>query len=291
MEGTAALPRVGADTAYDEVGDLLAEHGAVIVERLLPAEVVDAVNREVDTAVEAADPTARTHNDVLSEFHGDRTRHVTGVAAKSPTFATDVMAHPLYGALCDRFLLPHCSRWQLNLAHLIVRGPGAKPQPLHRDEDVWMEMPLPRVGELQIASMIAFVDFTVQNGATRVVPGSHRFADREIPVMSGRRKSEQYEPQAVHAVMPAGSAVIYLGSTYHAASENRTTDIWRRAAHVSFTLGWLRTEENNYLAVPPAVARTLPPRCQEILGYPVCGFLGTLDMQDPAALLAQGSLR
>jgi ectoine hydroxylase-related dioxygenase (phytanoyl-CoA dioxygenase family) len=287
---TATLPRVQRDTNPAITGDLLAEHGAVIVEGLLSREVVDAVNREVDAAVTAADPTARTHNDVLSEFHGDRTRHVTGVAAKSRTFATEVMAHPLYGALCDRFLLPHCSRWQLNLAHLIVRGPGAQAQPLHRDEDVWMEMPLPRVGELQLASMIAFVDFTEENGATRVVPGSHRFDDRALPVMGGRPSAAQFEPLAVHAVMPAGSAVLYLGSTYHAASENRSSDVWRRAAHVSFALGWLRTEENNYLAVPPAVARELPARCQEILGYPVCGFLGTLDMQDPATLLAEGRL-
>lgn len=278
---TTTLARVPGDTDPDVIGDLLDEQGAVIVERLIPPDVVAAVNREVDEAVAAADPTAATHSDVLTAFHGDRTRHVTGLAARSRTFAVEVMAHPTYVALADRFLSPSCARWQLNLAHLIVRGPGAEAQPLHRDEDVWYELPHPRDRELQLASMIAFVDFTKANGATRVVPGSHRLDDRRIPIMQRGLPSTDLETEAVHAEMPAGSAVIYLGSTYHAASANTTADEWRRAAHLSFTLGWLRTEENNYLAVPPEVARTLPRQCQEILGYPVCGFLGTLDMLDP----------
>src|SRR4029079_14137616 len=99
------------------------------------------------------------------------------------------------------------------------------------------------------------------------------------------------------AEMPAGSAVVYLGSTIHAGGANATRDRWRRAMHMSFVVGWLRTEDNNYLSTPPNVARTLPRRSQELLGYAAHdaiasggGYLGTVDLLDPIDLLAQGKL-
>ena len=99
------------------------------------------------------------------------------------------------------------------------------------------------------------------------------------------------------AEMPAGSAVLYLGSTIHGAGANTTSDLWRRGLHLSYVLGWLRTEENNVLATPPDVARTLPRVAQELLGYAVHdaiadqgGYLGMLELRDPVDLLAEGSL-
>ena len=97
--------------------------------------------------------------------------------------------------------------------------------------------------------------------------------------------------------MSAGSAVVYLGSTIHAGGTNATTGRWRRGMHVSFVVGWLRTEDNNYLSTPPDVARTLPRRSQELLGYSAHdaiavggGYLGAVDLLDPIELLAQGKL-
>jgi ectoine hydroxylase-related dioxygenase (phytanoyl-CoA dioxygenase family) len=97
--------------------------------------------------------------------------------------------------------------------------------------------------------------------------------------------------------MPAGSAVVYLGGTLHGGGAN-TSQVARRGAHLSYCLGWLRTEENQYLSVPPAIAATLPRRSQELLGYAVHnsiprggGYLGMLRSQDPIDLLADGSLR
>jgi ectoine hydroxylase-related dioxygenase (phytanoyl-CoA dioxygenase family) len=204
----------------------------------------------------------------------------------SPTFADEVIAHPTYGAICDAILLPSCSRYQLNLGHLIARGPGAEAQFAHRDEDVWPHFPRPH-DEVQIASLVALTDFRVDTGATRVVPGSNHWERGRHP-----------QPDDVaDAVMPPGGAVIYLGSTIHYAGANSTADEWRLGAHVSFTLGWLRTEENNSLAVPPAIARTLSPRAQELLGYAVHdaiadggGYLGMVRMRDPMELLAEHEL-
>jgi hypothetical protein len=279
----------------DVVCEALVRDGAVVVEGLLPLDVVAQVNDDVEAAVAAADPEAELFNPVLQAFHGPCTKQVSGVAGMSRAFAVDVMCHPLLLALCDRLLLPSCARYQLNLGHLLQRGPGAEEQMLHRDELVWSDVPRPHP-ELQLASVIAFVDFTRENGGTRVVPGSHRWPDRQLPPVEQFARPAPEPDQIAYAEMPAGSAVIYTGGTIHAGGAN-TTDVPRRGAHLSYCLGWLRTEENNYLAVPPEVAATLPRQAQEVLGYAVHdsiprggGYLGMVNMQDPVELFARGDL-
>lgn len=280
------LKRLPATATVDNVVGALRDDGGVIVERLFAEPVIAAINREVDARLAAADPAMRHLNPAIQVFFGDRVKHVSGLAGVSRTFATEVMIHPLYLGVCDAILGPSCARYQLNLGHLLARGPGAEAQYLHRDEEVWNLVPRPHP-ELQLASLVALVDFTAENGATQIVPGSHRW---------DRSRAPSPEEMA-QAVMPAGSVVIYLGSTIHGGGQNTTADQWRRGVHLSYTLGWLRTEENNYLAVPPAVARELPRLCQEILGYAVHdaiqmagGYLGALNLRDPVELLASGEL-
>ena len=293
---SASIEHVGPDTDPDDVTAVLIRDGVVVVERLLGDDVVSRVNEEVEAVVAVADPDEALFNPVLSAFHGPQTRQVSGVPGISRTFAVEVMCHPLLLALCDRVLLPSCARYQLNLGHLLQRGPGADDQWLHRDEAVWSDVPKPSP-ELQLASVIAFVDFTRANGATRVVPGSHRWPDRNLSPAEQMALPPPEPAQIAFAEMPAGSAVVYLGGTIHAGSAN-TTDTPRRGAHLSYCLGWLRTEENNYLSTPPELAATLPRRAQEILGYAVHdgisrggGYLGMVKMQDPVDLLERGALR
>jgi ectoine hydroxylase-related dioxygenase (phytanoyl-CoA dioxygenase family) len=282
----AQLRHLPATCSVEEVVGVLREDGGVVVDDLVDPATLAAINAEVDPWVEAANPAMRHLNPAIQIFFGDRTKHVGGIAGKSRTFATRVMVHPVFVGICDEILLPSCARWQLNLAHLIARGPGAESQYIHRDEQVWNLVPEPHP-ELQIASIVALVDFEARNGATRVVPGSPRWDRMRAP-----------EPHEIaDAEMRAGSAVIYLGSTLHGGGANTTADRWRRAVHVSYTLGWLRTEENNYLAVPPEVARELPRVCQEVLGYAVHdaierggGYLGMVALRDPLELIERGEL-
>src|SRR5581483_11534631 len=213
----------------------------------------------------------------------------------SRTFAVDVMCNPLLLAIADRVLLPSCARYQLNLGHLLQRGPGSDEQLLHRDELVWSDMPRPGP-ELQLATVIAFVDFTRENGATRVVPGSHRWADRNLSPIEQVMQPRPDDDKIAYAEMPAGSAVVYLGGTIHGGGAT-TTDVARPGAHLSYCLGWLRTEENNYLSIPPSLAATLPRQAQELIGYAVHdsiprggGYLGMVRMQDPVELMARGEL-
>ncbi len=282
----ATVPRFATGDDVAPILDALRAEGAVLIDRLIADDTVAAINAEVDDAVAAAQPGMKTVNEAVQAFYGPYTKHVSALAAVSPTFANDVMTHATYRGICDAVLLPSCSRYRLNLGHLIVRGPGAEAQWPHRDEDVWPHFPRPHE-ELQVASIVALVDFRPENGATCVVPGSHRWP-----------RERQPEPtEIVDAVVPSGGAVIYLGSTIHFAGTNSTVDEWRRGVHLSFTLGWLRTEENNVLAVPPAIARTLSPDAQALLGYAMHdaindggGYLGMIKMRDPMDLLADGSL-
>lgn len=282
--GGGQLQCVEADAPAEEVADALLQDGAVVIHELVPPRVVSAINAEVQPFVDRADPDMRHLNPGVQVFHA-QTRHVSGLAGKSRTFATEVMIHPLLMALCDTVLAPSCARYQLNLAHLLERLPGAGDQFWHQDEIVWNLVPEPKP-ELQLASVIALVDFTAENGATRVFPGSHRWDAGRYP----------RDDEAVAAEMPAGSAIVYLGSTFHGGGAHAGSKP-RRGVHLSYTLGWLRTEENNYLAVPPELACRLPRQCQEVLGYAVHdaiaqggGYLGMLDLRDPIELLGEGSL-
>jgi hypothetical protein len=276
------LQKVEADAPPEQVAGVLLQDGAVIVQDLLSRDVVGMINAEVQPYVDRANPDMRHLNPGVQIFHA-QTRHVSGLAGKSPTFATEVMIHPLLLALCDTILGPSCARYQLNLAHLLERLPGAGDQFWHRDEIVWNLVPEPKP-ELQLASVIALVDFTADNGATRVFPRSHRWEPGRYPT----------NDEAVAAEMQAGSAIVYLGSTFHGGGAHRCTEP-RRGVHLSYTLGWLRTEENNYLAVPPELACRLPRQCQEVLGYAVHdaierggGYLGMLDLRDPIELFQEG---
>lgn len=295
-QGAPEIERLSPASPVDAVLTTLEGDGVVIVESLLPERVVAAVNAEVDEAVSRTDPDADWFNPIMKAFHGPNTRAVSGIPGISTTFAVEVMCHRLLLELCDRILLPSCARYQLNLGQILQRGPGSPEQILHRDELVWSDVPRP-APELQLATVIAFADFTVENGATRVVPGSHRWPDRQLPPIEQLVQPPPGPDQIAHAVMPAGSAVIYLGGTIHGAGANSTTDVERRGAHLSYCLGWLRTEENNYLSIPPRVAAGLPRPAQELIGYAIHdgiprggGYLGMVAGHDPVELLAEGLL-
>ncbi len=283
----AFVPHLDKGASLEKITGELQEHGAVILEGLLDHDTLARFNAELDPLLEATSPKRSFVNPVVEVFFGDKTRHLTGMAAKSRIFAEEILPHPTYMGTCDAVLGPFCASYQLNIAHVLDRGPGAEQQMFHRDELVWAHLPRPHP-EIQVASIIALVDFTAEIGATRLVPGSHKWEyEREV----------QPDEIAV-AEMPAGSAVIYLGSTLHGGGPNSTESSWRRGMHISYTVGWLRTEENQCLSVPPEIARTLPRRSQELLGYDVHdaimsggGYLGTVDLVAPADLLADGGLR
>ena len=153
------------------------------------------------------------------------------------------------------FLSPWTDRVQLHLTQLICIKPGQTAQPLHRDRLAWGGF-LPATIEPQFNTIWALTDFTAENGATVVAPGSHRWADGRNP-----------EPhELTQAAMRAGSVLLYSGSVIHGGGANRA-DHDRHGLNITYALGWLRQEENQYLACPPAIAATLDPDLRALLGY------------------------
>ena len=284
MAPTLEHLKVDAPTA--EIVARLEADGALILDGFLDADVLARFNAELDGRLEQEAEGKPVLSPAVEWFMGAKTRHLTGVAAKSRVFAEEVLVHPALLAVCDAILLPNCASYRLNVAHVLDRGPGSEPQMLHRDELVWIHLPKPHP-EVQVASIIALEDFTAENGGTRIVPGSHRWPKEREP------KPEEIAT----AEMPAGSAVVYLGSTIHGGGPNTSSDRRRRGMHMSFNLGWLRTEENNYLSVTPDIARALPEQAQALLGYAAHdalasggGYLGVVDTRDPRDLLKSGEL-
>ena len=181
----------------------------------------------------------------------------------------------MLGAL-DRVLGDHATSYQLHLTQVIDIGPEEPAQPVHRDQWAFDFFEFPAGFEVECHTMWALSEFTEENGATRVIPGSHTWADRLRPDTA----------DTIAAEMPRGSVLLYVGSLYHGGGANRS-DAPRRGINVGYTLSWLRQEENQYLACPPEVARELAPELARLVGYQrgayALGYFG--DLRDPMEAL------
>lgn len=246
----------------EEILGRLDESGYALAPDAVEREVVDTARTELEAIVEST-PTGR------DDFEGKSTRRVYALFAK--TRALDPLAlHPTVLAVLDRVL----QHYQLSAPAAISIGAGQAAQPLHPDDAIY---PIPRPhAELVVNVMWPLEEFTSANGATVIVPGSHRWGDEERPGP---------DAAAVCVPMPAGSALIYLGSVWHGGGAN-TTDQPRLGVVLHYAASWLRPVENHVLAVPPALARTLPERLQELLGYNIAPpFIGYVDGRHPRKLL------
>ncbi|OYQ24720.1 phytanoyl-CoA dioxygenase [Sandarakinorhabdus cyanobacteriorum] len=224
----------------------LRRDGAIIIDGLIPDAAMAALAAEIAPWLEAT-PNGR------DDFTGHFTTRTGALVARSPR-VRDLVMHPLIHALCDDLLKPFCERWQLHLTQAIRIRPGQKAQAIHRDRWAWGTH-LAHV-EPQLNTIWAVTDFTADNGATQLVPGSLDWPDSRV--------TEPHE--IVPAVMKRGSVLVYTGGVFHGGGENRST-MDRIGLNLTYTLGWLRQEENQYLSCPPAIARTLDPALQAVLGY------------------------
>ena len=262
------VPVLPADATAADAGAALRMAGCVVVERLVDESVLDAIERELEPYLGATAVGG-------DEFTGFRTRRTGSLLAWSRTFR-DVAAHPLVLGTLDGVLGDHATSYQLHLTQVIEIGPDEPAQLVHRDQWAFDFFPFPSGFEVECHTMWAMCDFTEENGATRVIPGSHMWEDKLRPTVD----------QTVPAEMPKGSVLLYLGSVYHGGGANRS-QAPRRGINVGYTLSWLRQEENQYLACPPEVARELPEELARLAGYRrgayALGYYG--DLRDPIEAL------
>ena len=256
----ATLNVLAPDTGHEALAASLSEHGYLIIEELAVEQVARAAG-ELAPFVEAA-PFG--HNEFLGPF----TKRVGGVLAKSPA-ARELVIHPVIMALCESVLLPYAANFQLNFSGVMHLEPGAQAQDLHRDGLLYpVRHPCP---PMIMPGMWALNDFTEENGGTQIVPGSHLWEHDRAP----------FPDEVVNAVMPAGSILLYLGGTWHGGGLNHSNGA-RTGLALQYSLGWLRQEENQYLANPPEVARDYPERLRRLIGYDYGGpYLSFFNGDDP----------
>ena len=263
------IESVDAATPIDEIDGIIKRDGCVIVRELIDADTMNRLMAELD-------PWLKKAKVGTGDFVGKNTRRMHGLVAKSGMVG-EMLTHEDVLALVDRMLGPWCDTFQLQACSTTSIGAGAKPQPLHRD-DLLYPFGHPSERNACCTFFWALTDFTVENGATRIVPGSHKWDDERQPL----------DAEAVQAVMPRGSIACFVGATYHGGSANTTAGEWRHAMFAGYTLGWLRQEENQYLVAPPEVARHLPEKVQRLIGYQMHNpFLGWYDLQDPIVALRE----
>lgn len=230
----------------DEITALLKSDGALILEEMIAPDALARLNGELQPYIDATQPG----RDMFSGFATTRTG---ALVARSPACREAVMNAAILAA-CDAFLLPACERYHLHLAQVIRIMPGQTAQPIHRDRWAWGRWL--KGLEPQLNTIWALTDFTQANGATQVVPGSIDWPDDRKAVPD----------EIAYAEMKAGSVLVYSGSVFHSGGANVSTGD-RAGLNITYSLGWLRQEENQYLSCPPEIARTLDPALQKLVGY------------------------
>ncbi len=261
------LTHLPATTSGDEVAAAIRRDGGVIVDRLASDDLLDEFFAEMQPHVDAT-PFGP------DDFSGRRTRRTGGLLARSRT-ARDLVTHPLVLATAGD-ILGHAASYQLHLTQIIEIGAGNVGQPIHRDQWAFDFFPFPTGYDVQCNTIWAGDDFTEENGATRIVPGSHLSEE-------GLEFSVE---DSVPVEMERGSVLLYNGAVYHGGGANRS-DAARRGINITYNVGWLRQEENQYLTIPRDVAREFPEELQRLIGYRQGAYaLGYIDdLRDPITVL------
>jgi ectoine hydroxylase-related dioxygenase (phytanoyl-CoA dioxygenase family) len=257
-----------ADTALDRQLAELHSQGYTILEDAIEPELVAALVAAI-RRIEHDSGAAPRGNPA----EGFATLRTYNLLAKDPVFQKMPVHHSVL-PIVERVLDPGCL---LSGMTAIDIGPGERAQPIHPD-DLVMTVPRPHP-PLMCTSLWALTDFTDANGATRLLPGTHREA--------------QIDPKrpSIPAEMRAGSVLVIDGGLWHGGGANTTADEWRVGVNVQYCAGFCRPQQNQYLGIPREITRTFSDRLLELCGYSLYkGIMGHIDGQSPAVVLGDGRL-
>lgn len=295
-----------------EIADALIRDGGAIIERLESAETMNAIHAEVAANVPAeaqegssdlwpagtrtvggmaaVSPTyveALLVNQKILEIVDAVLRPIVPFTTPAAEKETPPMSlsdlegggtQLVWGA-ADPDTSPLCHHYTLGAAVMLeVRGGRDEPQPLHRENAIYQPF-VEHLGmrEFIVSTMWAGTDFTAENGATRVVPGSHRWPESRIATPA----------EIVQAQMPQGSVVLWLSRTLHGAASTQV-EVQRTGFFASYIADWVRQEENQYITVAPEVAETYSGRARQLIGYRCSDVVGWVKGRDKNNLLVAG---
>ena len=247
------IKHVSMDTPIERILEILDEDAGLIIDNFLSDQNLESIKNDLK-------PYLNVTRNGQDEFTGFETKRVGALMARSKT-CQDLALDPLINQVADSFLGPHCESYQLHFTSAIQIGPGESSQILHRDRGVWGGY-IPRKIETQFSTVWAINDFTKENGATQVVPGSHKW----------HKDREPLPEEIAYAEMKAGSVFIYTGSVLHGGGTN-VTEQPRLGVFLHYAPSWLRQEENQYLSCPPEVAKDFSPELRSLIGYSKGGYV------------------
>ncbi|TSE28153.1 phytanoyl-CoA dioxygenase family protein [Tepidimonas taiwanensis] len=251
------------NSEVNEVVMALRDDGCVKIGHFLDDDTLNELKSELLPALEKIDKGEDAF------FLGDKTRRLSRLFARAPRSISKIALNPLFLDAARSILqanpvnvwigeasYPVIPDIQISVTQAIQILPGQKAQPLHRDDAnvLWRHPAYGREARVQI--MVAISDFTEENGATRVIPGSHKWSDDRMPRVE----------EAVSAEMEPGDALLWLGSLYHGGGENRSNGP-RTGVTIAYDLAFLRQEENQYLSIPIEVMKQFPEELQKLLGW------------------------
>ncbi len=266
------LHHFSPDVEPAEVSDHLHRFGYAIVDDAADQALLDRLEAEAMGFIEASAPGR-------DAYDGRFTRRTGALVARCPASRRLVM-HPLAVGVVSHFL-GHASAVQLHLTQIISVEPGETAQKLHRDEMAFDFFDFGSDYHVQCNTMWALTDFTADNGATWILPGTSGLDDEATQGVVGAQ-----------AEMSRGSVLFYEGKVLHGAGANRSAGV-RRGVNITYAVGWVRQEENQYLACPPEIARTLDDDLLRMMGYTqgafALGYVG--DQTDPLAALRGGTAK
>lgn len=247
------IKHVSIETPIETILEILDEDAGVIIDNFLSDQNLESIKNDLK-------PYLNVTRNGQDEFTGFETKRVGALMARSKT-CQDLALDPLINQMAESFLGPHCESYQLHFTSAIQIGPGESSQILHRDRGVWGGY-IPRKIETQFSTVWAINDFTKENGATQVVPGSHKW----------HKDREPLPEEIAYAEMKAGSVFIYTGSVLHGGGTN-VTEQPRLGVFLHYAPSWLRQEENQYLSCPPEVAKNFSPELRSLIGYSKGGYV------------------
>lgn len=248
------------------IAEHIRQHGFAIVDDLADANLLERVESETQVYIDASAPGR-------DEYDGRFTRRTGALIARSPA-SRELVMNPVVVATVKDFL-SHATAIQLHTTQIISISPGETRQKLHRDEMAFDFFPFPPDYHVQCNTLWALSDFTRENGATHLCPGTSGIDDKAAARVD-----------SIQAEMCRGACLFYDGKILHGGGANLSDQV-RTGVNLTYAVGWVRQEENQYLACPADIARTLDDDLLRMMGYQAgafaMGYVG--DQLDPLAVL------
>ena len=241
-------------TALDDIQQAVTDDGACIALNALAPELCDELVKDFSGSLDDLN-WGVDEIGYRNDFYGNRTKRLHGLFTRSSRMV-DVLTHDTFLAIARRMLVDTGIGHDIRLsnAELMVLGEGQANQEIHSDAASWHRAQRLMDEEILVSANCALTDFTATNGATRVVPGSHRWE-------AGRQPTEA---EICLAIMPRGAALIYSGNVLHSGGANQEQQL-RIGLYLGYVVSWLRPLENQLITNQPEDILNLPEDVRQLL--------------------------